>query len=107
MQNQYNAIDLKDCILRVQINGASTWMGMCRRFLDVPVACPPGAKVTVRIPLADAGMRSALDEGKAILARCTLLDPKGFRPIAADVLVAMAKAESVQKEMPIGPDAVL
>ncbi|OPZ30558.1 MAG: Beta-galactosidase [Lentisphaerae bacterium ADurb.BinA184] len=107
IQNQYNAIDLKDCTLRVQLNGASPYMGMCRRFFDVPMACPPGERVTVRIPVADAGLRAALDDGKAALARCTLLDPSGFRPIAADVLVTAAQAASVEKEMPIGPDAVL
>lgn len=104
--NQYNAIDLSDCTLRVQQNPGGEYAGMMRRFNDVPMACAPGEKAEVTIPL-DPAVREALGAGNWAVVRCTVLDPKGFRPIMADILVIPPEAGTVQNGgMTIGPDAV-
>lgn len=108
IENQFNRIDLSQCILRVQLQHAGKWMTMMRSFNDVPVACPPGGRVTVRLPLPDDSWREHLDGGKSVVARCTLLDPKGFRVIVSEILVLAGEAVQVGDQlMPIGPDAVL
>lgn len=108
LTNQFNAVNLKDCILRTQQTSGGKWMGMMRQFRDVPVSCPPGETVTLHIPIWDEDSRKALDEGGFICCRCTLLDPKGFRVITADILV-MPESGGRKKdgEMPVGPDARL
>ena len=106
--NQYNAIDLKDCTLRVQQAGAGNYMTMMRKFKDVPMAGAPGAATEIRIPI-DTGVLKGLQEGRFGLCRCTLLDPDGQRPITAEILIVPAEdmTANIDKTMTIGPDAVL
>lgn len=108
VQNQYNAIDLKDCTLRVQQNAGGEYMTMMRKFRDVPVACRPGESAEVRIPLEEGPLK-ALAEGRFAVCRCTLIDPKGFRPVTAEILVLapQAAAAALDRTMTIGPDAAL
>ena len=108
IENQFNAIDLSQCVLRVQFARASIWMTCIRPFRDVPVSCPPGGRVTVHLPLPDDAWRAHLDGGNSALVRCTLLDPKGFKVIVAETLVLSGDAVRAGDDlMPIGPDAVL
>lgn len=108
IENQYNAIDLKDCTLRVQQNVGSVWMTCMRKFRDIPVACAPGARAEVRIPLEPRVLQS-LQNGGFGLCRFTLLDPGGYRPITAEAMVLPAANAGDQSDtaMTIGPDAVL
>lgn len=108
VRNQYNAIDLKDCTLRVQQNVGGPYMTMLRTFRDVPVQAAPGAEADITIPI-EAGSLKALAEGQFALCRCTLLDPAGFRPITADILIVPDEAGPAELDttMPVGPDAVL
>ena len=106
LENQFNGIDLKECILRAQQNAGGKWMGMARQFRDVAVTCAPGARVKVRVPIWEAGMLSALKGGG--FGRCCfhLLRPDGFRVITADTLVFPVVIAQVQDgAMTIGPDA--
>jgi hypothetical protein len=81
-------------------------MTMLRQFTDVPVACPPGGRVTLRLALPDATWREHLDGGKSALVRCTLLDPRGFKVTVAEILVLSGAAvQAGDQLMPIGPDA--
>lgn len=108
LENQFNRIDLADCTLRCQFTGIGKWMTMVHNFTDVPVACPPGEKRVVHIPLPDDNFRKSLDEGKGGCVRFTLLDPKGFKVIVAELLVlGENQATPGDAEMPIGPDAVI
>ncbi len=110
IENQYNAIDLKDCSIRTYQNGGSTWMGMCRQFRELPVQCAPGETVEVQVPIWNEGVLNGLKGGGFGLCRVCLMDPSGFRPITADILMFPETAEQAQereREMPIGPDAVL
>lgn len=108
LTNHYNAIDLKDCVLRTQQNVGGKWMGMAGIFRDVPMSGAPGETVTIRVPIWNKDVQKALNDGGFGLCRCSLLDPSGFRPITADVLVV---PESMGKQldcaMPIGPDAAV
>ncbi len=104
LDNQYNGVDFKDCRLRVQLNLGGRWMTMVRRYVEVPMSCPPGGRTTVTVPV-DRHLREALDTGKTVMARCTFLDPRGFRPAQADVLVARDTDRASETAMPIGPDA--
>ena len=108
VHNQYNAIDLKDCALRVQQSVGGIWMTGMRKFRDVPIACAPGASAEISIPL-DPQVLAALQEDGFGLCRCTLLDPRGFRPLTAETLILPAgkQAGASDQEMNIGPDAVL
>jgi hypothetical protein len=108
VQNQFHAFDLKDCTLRVQQNPGGAYMTMMRAFRDIPMRGVPGETAEIRIPLGPEILKS-LNEGSFGLCRCTLLDPRGFRPITADLLVlpAEARKEADALPMPIGPDAVL
>jgi hypothetical protein len=106
LENQFNSIDLKECILRTQLNGGGKWMGMARQFRDVKIACAPGAKVKIRVPLWDEGMLTALKDGG--FGRCCfhLLRPDGFRVITADTLVFPEVVTKIQDgAMTLGPDA--
>ena len=109
VRNHYNAIDLKDCTLRVQQNTGGTWMTMVRQFRDVPMRCAPGELGEIRIPLWHGGMLEALAKGGFGLCRCSLMAPDGFRHVTADILVlpAAEEAKTVEAAMPVGPDAVL
>ncbi|MCF7855692.1 MAG: hypothetical protein K9N51_12905 [Candidatus Pacebacteria bacterium] len=108
VHNQYNAIDLQDCTLRVQQNGGGRYTTIMSRFADVDISCPPGAKTEVCIPL-EKGPLDSLDGGKHALVRCSLLDPSGFRPITADIIVVpeTIAAGDIDATMTVGPDAVM
>ena len=108
LTNHYNAIDFKDCVLRTQQNVGGKWMGMARQFRDVSMQGGPGETVSVRVPIWNRDMRTALEADGYGLCRCFLLDPSGFRPITADVLVLSENMKRIQDGlMPLGPDAVL
>jgi len=51
----------------------------------------------------------ALQGGGFGLLRCSLLDPRGFRPITAETLILQADQAggAIDQAMNIGPDAVL
>ncbi len=108
VQNQYNAIDLADCTLRVQQNGGGSYTTMMRKFRDVPVQGVPGEQTEIRIPIED-GLLEGLKEGRFGVCRCSLLDPSGFRPVTAEILILPADDASsdTDRTMTIGPDAVL
>jgi len=105
-RNGHNAVDLKDCTLRTQMGGGPPWMGMLRDWQDVPIAGAPGQLATIRIPIWNPGTLKTLESGAPIVCRCTLLDPHGYRPITADILVIPEKPGEKREAMPIGPDAV-
>lgn len=109
VRNLYNAIDLKDCTLRVQQNVGGTWMTMVRQFREVPMRCAPGEAGEIRIPIWHDGMLDALGKGGFGLCRCSLMAPDGFRVLTADILVLPAAMEArvAAAAMPVGPDAVL
>ena len=104
LTNQYNGIDLKDCTLRT-LMGRGLRMG-ARRWRDIPLSCPPGATCTATVPLWNPDSLEALSQGHAIAVRCVLLDPTGFRPITADVLVVPESVRETREALAVGPDAV-
>jgi hypothetical protein len=106
--NQYNAIDLKDCTLRVQQNVASRYGSMMRKFRDIPMACPPGKKAEIAIPLDDPLLKG-LEKGTPALVRCTLLAPDRFRPITAEIVVVPKSLNITEADAPmnLGPDAII
>ncbi|MDP7023360.1 MAG: glycoside hydrolase family 2 TIM barrel-domain containing protein [Kiritimatiellia bacterium] len=108
VENQYNAIDLAACTLRVQQGAGGDWMTCLRSFEDIQVNCAPGARAEVRVPL-QPHLLECLEKGNFGLCRFTLLDPTGYRPIAAEALVMPAEGEAGVNDtaMTIGPDAVL
>ncbi|MCX5642581.1 MAG: hypothetical protein NTY10_05055 [Candidatus Omnitrophica bacterium] len=105
--NQYNAINLSECVMRTQQNEGGTWMCMVRQFRDVKVSCAPGKTIEVKIPIWCDSLKKALNEGGFGYCRISLLDPKGFCPVKADILII---PESMQQKdgmgMPLGPDAI-
>jgi len=106
--NHYNSYNLNQCIFRTQLTAGSRWMGMSREFRDIRVDCQPGEKVTVRIPLWEVSALKSLEENGVALCRINLLDPTGFRPITADIIIlSREKVKTQEGEMPIGPDAKL
>jgi hypothetical protein len=83
-------------------------MSMARQYRDIPVKCPPGETVIVQVPVWHDGMKRALEGGGFGYCRFTLLDPHGFRPIMADVLVMPKEMIARYNEiMTIGPDAII
>jgi hypothetical protein len=108
ISNHYNSINLKDCTFRTQQNGGGSWISMLRQIKDVEVDCEPGKSVEVKIPVWNKAFKGALEDGNFGLCRVTLLDPKGFCPITADILVIPENLQAKDKAaMPIGPDAIL
>ncbi len=105
--NHYNSINLNQCTFRLQQNGGSVWMSMLRDFQDITIDCAPGQTVTAGIPIWRDAMRNALADGSAGLCRITLLDPKGFCPVTADILVLPENIQWKKDVMSIGPDAVI
>jgi hypothetical protein len=107
VENQFNAINLDECIFRIQITDAGKWMTMMRKFFDVSVTCRPGGKVIMHIPLTEA-QRKNLDADKALMVRITMLKPDGFKFGVGQVLVLPERMKADGDSlMPIGPDAVL
>jgi hypothetical protein len=103
VENQFNAINLRDCTLRVLMGGG---YGMSAgRWRDVPMACAPGATAVVEIPLWE-GTLKALGNGSPCVVRCVLLDPKGFRTLTHDILVLPEAVADIHAPLAIGPDAV-
>jgi hypothetical protein len=107
LHNGYNSIDLKDCTLRTMMAGGGRYLGNMRAWRDIPVACPPGARTEVVIPIWNPQTRESLEKGSPVGCRCVLLDPGGFRPVTADILVIPDVMIERGEAMPLGPDAVL
>ena len=102
--NQYNAIDFADCTLRT-LMGWGGWVA-ARDWRDIPVSCPPGETRTIEIPLWNPSTQEAMKKGVPSVLRVYLLDPKGFRPITADILLIPEKdKEQKPEKLRIGPDA--
>ena len=108
LQNQYNSINLSECTFRVQLSIGGKWMSMVRDFKDITLSAEPGETVMAEIPVWKEKLRAALDKGSFGYCRITVLDPAGFCPVKADILII---PESIQRKdsagMPIGPDAIL
>ena len=108
LQNQYNAVNLSECTFRTQMEVGGIWMSMVRNFKDIKLAAKPGETITAEIPIWRESVRKALDAGSLGYCKITFLDPKGFCPVKADILIipeVMQQKDSAG--MPIGPDAVL
>jgi hypothetical protein len=58
-----------------------------RSWRDVPMAGPPGQTAPLRIPIWDPGALEALGRGSPAVCRCVVLDPNGYCPVTADVLI--------------------
>ena len=108
IQNQYNSINLSECTFRVQQNSGSIWMSLIRKFKDIKIAAEPGEKVTAKIPIWNNELKEALGNNNFGYCRITVLDPFGFCPVKADILII---PEAMQLKdtngMPIGPDAIM
>ena len=108
IKNGYNSIDLERCTLRTMMAGGSKWMGQMRLWKDIPISCPPGDTVTVSIPIWNPQSMEALENNMPVACRCIVLDPSGFRPITADIIIIPESVEIRDDVvMPIGPDAEL
>ncbi|NOY75551.1 MAG: hypothetical protein GXP32_07135 [Kiritimatiellaeota bacterium] len=107
IMNQYNSINLNECVFRTQLNAGATYCSMMRKFSDIGVECAPGETGEFTIPL-DESLIQALSEGNWVLCRVTMLDPKGFSPVTADIQIV---PEDVRIKgggaMTVGPDAVI
>ena len=77
------------------------------RWKDIPVSCPPGETREIEIPIWNPATLEALQKGVTTVCRCSLLDPSGFRPITADILIVPGLEKEVKRALAIGPDAVL
>jgi len=108
LMNQYNSIDFSGCTFRTQMNIGSQWMSCVRKFRDVPLSCKPGETITARFPIWSPHVKTALDKGRFGYFRINVIDPFGFCPLKADILII---PESMQQKddagMPIGPDAII
>ncbi len=106
--NHYNSIDLEQCTLRTMMAGGGKWMGQMRLWRDIPVSCPPGETTKVSIPIWNPQTLDALKSKMPAACRCILLDPSGFRPITADIIIIPESIDNKDKTaIPIGPDAKL
>jgi len=106
--NHYNSINLSECTLRTQQKSGGTYMCIVRDFKDIKIQAAPGETVDVKIPIWDKGLLKSLENGNFGYCRCTFLDPNGFCPVKADILII---PEDMQQKnemgIPIGPDAIL
>jgi len=107
VHNMYNAIDLKDCTLRVMLSKGGKYMTMMREWQDIKVACPPGETVKVSIPVWNDDIKESLNDDNLALFRVFLIDPKGFRPTVADILVMPENVKHEDGVLPVGPDAIM
>ena len=93
VRNLYTDTDLAQCTLRTMLGGAMPGAGTLRSWRDVPMACPPGQTAALRVPLWNPKTLEALAAGSPAVCRCVVLDPTGYRPITADVLIVPEGAE--------------
>lgn len=104
--NLYHRRNLKDCVLRTMMAGGGPFMGVMRRWKDLRISCPPGESVEIEVPIWNEVTLRALKEGKPVVCRCIVLEPSGFRPITADVVVVpKTLADPTAGPIVIGPDA--
>ncbi len=105
VHNDYTSIDLSECTFRTQMGGGPPYMSMLREWRDIPVSCPPMSVAEVTVPIWNPNTLQTLEKGSPVVLRVTVLDPSGFRPIMADVLVVPEEANVAQEaEITIGPD---
>ena len=84
------------------------WMTMMREWKDIPIEdCPPGASAEVHIPIWHEGVLKSLEDGIPAICRCIFLDPSGFSPVTADIMIVPHKLKKSEDAMPVGPDAEL
>ena len=107
IQNMYNAIDLNECTFRVMLNKGGKYMTMMREWQDVKVDCLPGETVKVSIPILKNDVKDGLDNDNLALMRIFLIDPKGFRPTTADILIMPENIKHEDGVLPVGPDAIM
>jgi len=105
--NQFNAVDLSQCVLRTMMGAGFGVAGM--RWKDIPVSCPPGETREISIPLWNKSVLDGLAEGRPALCRIFLLDHRGFRILTWDIRIVpeSAGAETSAQPLAIGPDAVV
>ena len=92
VHNDYHSLDLRQCTLRNQMAAGPPWMGMLGDWRDVPMSGPPGTTASVTIPIWNPETLQTLEAGKPIVCRCSVIEPSGYRPITADILVIPAVA---------------
>jgi len=105
--NQYNQIDLSECTIRTMM--AYGTEANTRKWQDIPISLKPGEKKIVEIPIWNPRTLESLNDGNMTICRVTMIDPKGFRPITADIRIIPNQEKAVQKARPlaIGPDAII
>ncbi|HEY3396634.1 MAG TPA: glycoside hydrolase family 2 TIM barrel-domain containing protein [Armatimonadota bacterium] len=104
--NDYNSVNLSECTFRTQMGGGPPYMGMMREWKDISVSCPPASTVEVTVPIWNPSSLETLEKGSPIVLRCTVLDPTGFRPLAADIVIVPQQVDQeVEAVIPVGPDA--
>ncbi len=106
VHNDYNSINLSQCTFRTQMGGGPPYMAMLREFKDVTVECPPANSREVVVPIWSENTKNTLEKGSPAVVRVTVIDPEGFRPIMADILI-IPEADQPGEEavIPMGPDA--
>jgi hypothetical protein len=106
VHNDYHSIDLRDCTLRTQMGGGPPYMSMLREFKDIPVQCAPMSSTEMAVPLWSENTKTTLEKGNPATLRVTVIDPDGFRPLMADLMI-VPEAEEPGEEavIPLGPDA--
>lgn len=106
VHNDYNSIDLAQCTFRTQMGGGPPYMSMLREFRDVAVNCPPASSTEMVVPIWNQATKETLEKGSPVILRVTVLDPEGFRPIMADILVIPeGEQPGAEAAIPLGPDA--
>ena len=106
VHNDYHSLNLEACTLRTQMGGGPPYMSMLREFKDVAVDCDPMSSTEMVVPIWNPGTVATLEKGSPVSLRVTVMDPDGFRPIMADILVVPQSDEPGEEAViPLGPDA--
>lgn len=106
--NLHHKRNLNECVLRTMMAGGGGFMGVMRRWKDFRFDCAPGESAEIEVPIWNEVTLQALKNGQPVVCRCILLEPSGFRPITADVVVVpRTLARKSSCPIVIGPDADL
>jgi hypothetical protein len=106
--NLHHRRNLNECVLRTMMAGGGGFMGVMRRWKDYRFDCAPGESAEIEVPIWNDVTFEALKNGQPVVCRCIVLEPSGYRPITADVVV-VPRSLTCKSSGPIviGPDADL
>ena len=108
VRSLYHRIDLAECIVRTMMGPGGRFMGQLRQWRDIPFPLAPHTTGILEVPIWNPVTLKGLESGQPAVCRVAVLEPSGFRPITADIMIVPEEIiRSGNEHIVIGSDASL